>query len=357
MIAALDREAVGAGERNHHAPEFQKLEGAWRGLHYLVFNSETDANLKINVMNICKTEFTVTALLSGRALGPEPAVQEALRAGIRPARRPALWRAGRRLLLQPPRGDIELMRDISKIAAAAHAPFFAAANPELMGMDSWKELANPRDLGKLFDTPEYAAWRGLRDTNDSPLSRPVHASVPVARALWRQVRTGRGIRLRGRHRRTRRQDYAWMNAAYAMAANSIAPSRNMAGARAFAAWNRAAKLQLPTHTFPTDDGGVDLKCPTEIAISDRREAELAKSGLMPLIHRKNTDKAAFIGAQSSTSPRIRRPEWRRGDRGRQPVGAPALHVRLLAFRALPEMHRARQSRLDEGKGATGAVAA
>ena len=133
---------------------------------------------------------------------------------------------------------------------------------------------------------------------------------------------------------------------------STAPSRNMAGARASAASSRAARcINLPTHTFPTDDGGVDLKCPTEIAISDRREAELAKSGLIPLIHRKNTDKAAFIGAQSLYKPKkYFGPGRRRGDGVRQPVGAPALHVRGVALRALPEVHGARQDRLHQGEG-------
>ncbi len=128
---------------------------------------------------------------------------------------------------------------------------------------------------------------------------------------------------------------------------STAPSRNTAGAPASAACSPAARsINLPTHTFPTDDGGVDLKCPTEIAISDRREHELAKSGLIPLIHRKNTDKAAFIGAQS-----LYKPKKYFGDKGvgcdgfRQSVVAPALHVRGLALRALPEMHGARQDRL------------
>ena len=109
-------------------------------------------------------------------------------------------------------------------------------------------------------------------------------------------------------------------------------------------------INLPTHTFPTDDGGVDLKCPTEIAISDRREDELAKSGLIPLIHRKNTDKAAFIGAQSVYKPKkYFGQERRRGDRLGQPVGAAALHVRGVALRALPEVHGARQDRLDKEK--------
>ena len=100
------------------------------------------------------------------------------------------------------------------------------------------------------------------------------------------------------------EKYAWMNAAYAMAANINRAFKEYGWCtRIRGVQSGGEVINLPTHTFPTDDGGVDLKCPTEIAISDRREAELAKSGLIPLIHRKNTDKAAFIGAQSLYRPK------------------------------------------------------
>ena len=103
---------------------------------------------------------------------------------------------------------------------------------------------------------------------------------------------------------------------------------------------------LPVHTFPTDDGGVDMKCPTEIAISDRREAELAKNGFMPLVHRKNTDFAAFIGAQSLQKPA----EYDDPDataNANLSARLPYLFA-VLPLRALPEVHRARQDRLVQG---------
>ncbi len=165
MIAALDRKLSEQVNEIIHAPEFQKLESAWRGLHYLVFNSETDANLKIKVMNVSKKELY-------RQLRSYP--------GARWDQSPLFKRLYEQEFGQlggQPYGalvgdyyfnhradDIQLMRDISKIAGAAHAPFFAAADPALMGMDSWNELMNPRDLSKLFDTPDYAAWKGLRES-------------------------------------------------------------------------------------------------------------------------------------------------------------------------------------------------
>ena len=208
--------------------------------------------------------------------------------------------------------DVQLLRDLSKIAGSAHAPFIAGAEPTLMGMDSWNELSNPRDIGKVFDTPEYAAWKGLRDQDDSRyvglcmprvLARlPYGAkSEPVEEFAFEEDTDGH-----------KGENYGWMNAAYAMAVNIN---------RAFKEYGWCTRIRgvgirwrgyepPRPHVFPTDDGGVDLKCPTEIAISDRREHELARNGLIPLIHRKNTDKAAFIGAQSLYKPKKYFPEKR-----------------------------------------------
>jgi type VI secretion system protein ImpC len=305
MIAQLDKKLSAQMNAIIHASEFQQIEGAWRGLAYLIFQSETDAMLKIRVMNISKSELYrhlrqfPNAAWDQSTLFKKIYEEEFGQLGGQPYG--AL--IGDYHFSHLPT-DVQLLRDISKIAGAAHAPFFAAADSTLMGMDSWNELMNPRDLSKLFDTPDYAAWRSLRDSDDARylglcmprvLSRlPYGAkSEPVAEFGFEEETDGH-----------KGEKYAWMNAAYAMAANIN---------RAFKEYGWCARIRgvqsggevenLPTHTFPTDDGGVDLKCPTEIAITDRREAELAKSGLIPLIHRKNTDRAAFIGAQSLFKPK------------------------------------------------------
>ncbi|MEW8064117.1 MAG: type VI secretion system contractile sheath large subunit, partial [Candidatus Thiodiazotropha sp.] len=199
--------------------------------------------------------------------------------------------------------DVEMLTNMSKVAAAAHAPFIAGAAPTVMQMDSWQELANPRDLTKIFQTPEYASWRSLRESEDSRyvglamprfLSRlPYGAKTdPVEEFDFEEDTEG-----------AQHNKYTWSNSAYAMAVN-INRAFKMYGwtTRIRGVESGGAVESLPTHTFPTDDGGVDMKCPTEIAISDRREAELAKNGFMPLLHRKNSDFAAFIGAQSLQKP-------------------------------------------------------
>ena len=360
MIARLDEKLSAQVNAIIHAEEFQQIESAWRGLHYLVFNSETDSNLKIRVLNVSKNElYRNLRLYPGARWDQSPlfkAVYEAEFGQL--GGEPFGAMVGDYHFSHLPT-DVQLLRDLSKVFGSAHAPFFAGADPTLLGMDSWTELANPRDIGKIFDTPDYAAWRGLRDQDDSiyvglcmprVLARlPYGAkSEPVEEFAFEEDTDGH-----------KGEKYAWMNAAYAMAVNVN---------RAFKEWGWCTRIRgvqsggevinLPTHTFPTDDGGVDLKCPTEIAISDRREHELAKSGLIPIIHRKNTDKAAFIGAQSVYKPKKYPGQGRRcGDRRRQSQGSPALHVRGVTLRALSQVHGARQDRRDEGKGSAAALAA
>jgi len=199
--------------------------------------------------------------------------------------------------------DVELLAEMAKIAAAAHAPFLAGASPAVMQMDSWQELANPRDLTKIFTTPEYAAWRSLRESEDAKyiglampryLSRlPYGARTNPVEEFNFEEDTGAA----DHHK------YTWSNAAYAMAVNINRSFKEYGWCSRIRGIESGGAVQnLPTHSFPTDDGGVDMKCPTEIAIDDRREAELAKAGFMPMIHRKNSDFAAFIGAQSLQKP-------------------------------------------------------
>lgn len=306
MIARLDEQLSAQMNEIIHAPEFQQIESTWRGLHYLVYNSETDASLKIRVLNISKNELSrMLKLYPGARWDQSPLFKRIYEHEFgQLGGEPYGCLIGDYYFSQNP-VDVQLLRDLGKVASAAHAPFFTGADPALMGMDAWTELANPRDLGKVFDTPDYAAWKGLRDAADSRyvglclprvLARVPYGakSEPVEEFAFEEETDGH-----------KGEKYAWMNAAYAMATNiNRAYKEHGWTVRIRGVQSGGEVVNLPTHTFPTDDGGVDLKCPTEIAISDRREAELAKAGLIPLIHRKNTDKAAFIGAQSLYKPKL-----------------------------------------------------
>jgi type VI secretion system protein ImpC len=304
IVAEIDRKLAEQVNLIIHHAQFQELESAWRGLHYLVNNTETDEMLKIKVFNISKKELAKNLKkFKGTAWDQSPIFKKVYELEYGQLGGEPYGCLVGDYYFDHSAPDVELLGGLAQIAAASHAPFIAAAAPATLQMDSWGELANPRDLTKIFQTPEYAAWRSLRESDDSKyiglamprfLSRmPYGAKTnPVEEFDFEEDTSGADTK-----------KYTWCNAAYAMAVNIN---------RAFKLYGWCSRIRgvesggavegLPVHTFPSDDGGVDMKCPTEIAISDRREAELAKNGFMPLIHRKNSDVAAFIGAQSLNKP-------------------------------------------------------
>lgn len=287
-----------------HNEDFQKLESAWRGLSHLVNNTETDEMLKIRVLNISKNDLGKTLKkFKGTAWDQSPIFkmiyeQEYGQFGGHPY---GCLVGDYYFDHSPP--DVALLQELMQTCSSSHTPFIAAAEPTVMQMDSWQELSNPRDLTKIFQTPEYAAWRSLREAEDSRyigltmprfLARlPYGAKTdPVEEFAFEEDVEGAD-----------HGKYTWANAAYAMATNITRAFKLYGWCTAIRGVESGGAVEgLPTHTFPTDDGGVDMKCPTEIAISDRREAELAKNGFMPLVHKKNSDFAAFIGAQSLQKP-------------------------------------------------------
>lgn len=305
MIARLDQKLSDQMNAIMHAPEFQAIESAWRGLSYLVNNSETDATLKLKIMNVSKTElYRDLRAYPDAKWDQSPLFKKVYEAEFGTLGGEPFGCLVGDYSFDQSAVDIRLLRDLGKIAAAAHAPLIAGAAPTLLGMDSWTELSNPRDLSKIFETPDYAGWKSLRDSENSRyvalcmprvLSREPYGSksIPVEEFDFEEETDG--------HKGNK---YAWMNAAYAMAANINRAYKEYGWTvRIRGVQSGGEVINLPTHTFPTDDGDIDLKCPTEISITDRREAELSKAGLLPLIHRKNTDKAAFIGAQSLYRPK------------------------------------------------------
>jgi type VI secretion system protein ImpC len=270
----------------------------------MVNNTETDEQLKIRVINVSKAELGKTLKrYKGTNWDQSPIFKKIYSEEFSQFGGEPFGCLVGDYHFDQSAPDVELLAEMAKIASAAHCPFITGASPSLMQMDSWQELANPRDLTKIFTTPEYAAWRSLRDSDDSKyiglamprfLSRmPYGAKTNPVDAFDFEEDTGAADHGK----------YTWANAAYAMATN-INRSFKESGwcTRIRGIESGGAVQNLPTHSFPTDDGGVDMKCPTEIAIEDRREAELAKNGFMPLVHRKNSDFAAFIGAQSLHKP-------------------------------------------------------
>lgn len=304
IIGEIDRKLSEQINLIIHNEQFQSLENGWRGLHYLVNNTETGEQLKIRFMDVSKNELRRN-LKRFKGVGWD---QSPLFKSIYESEYGQLGGEPYGCMVAdyffdhtPP--DVEMLQSISKVAAAAHTPFISGASPAVMQMDSWQELANPRDLTKIFQNTEYAPWHSLRQSDDSRyiglamprfLGRLPYGvkTNPVDEFDFEEDTDG-----------TDHSKYSWVNAAYAMAVNINRSFQYYGWCTSIRGVESGGVVEnLPCHTFPTDDGGVDMKCPTEIAISDRREAELSKNGFIPLLHRKNTDYAAFIGAQSLQKP-------------------------------------------------------
>ena len=293
-----------------HNDKFQKLEGSWRGLNHLVMNSETSANLKIKVLNVSKKDL-FKDLDKAVEFDQSQLFKKLYETEFgSPGGEPYASLIGDYEFTGHPQ-DIEMLEKISNVAAAAFCPFVSAADPALFGFENWTELSQPRDLEKIFESAEYAKWRSFRESEDSrfvslvmprTLSRlPYGASTsPVEEFDFEEAPLGPdGSSLSMEH-----SDYTWMNAAYVMGTNLTAAFSEYGWCTAIRGAEGGGKVEgLPTHTFTSDDGDSDMKCPTEIGITDRREAELSKLGFLPLCHYKNTDYSVFFGAQSVRSPK------------------------------------------------------
>ncbi len=303
-IAQIDHlVSIQLNEILHH-PQFQKLEASWRGLKYLLDQSETGTQLKIRVLNVSKRE-----LLRDLQRAPEFDQSAAFKKVYEEefgvfGGEPIGALVGDFEFGRSPE-DIELLEKMSQVAAAAHAPFLTAAAPELFNMDSFTNLDSPRDLAKIFDTTEYAKWKSFRQSEDS---RYVGLCVPhvlMRLPYGKDTKPVDGLNYEEGVDGTDHSKYLWGNAAYALGARLT---------QSFATFGWCASIRgveggglvegLPAHSFQTDEGDVALKCPTEIPITDRREKELADLGFAPLVHCKGTDYAAFFSVQSAQKPRM-----------------------------------------------------
>jgi type VI secretion system protein ImpC len=305
-VKALDAKLSAQLNAIVHDPKFLKLEGSWRGLHYLVQNSETGTSLKLRVLNMSKRDL-------GRDLSRAIEFdQSQLFKKIyenefgTPGGEPYGALIGDYEWTNHP-DDIETLRLMSNIAAGAFAPFISAAGAGMFGFDSWTELSKPRDLAKIFDTVEFAKWRTFRDSEDARFVNLVmprvitrlpygKATKPLDEFDYEEA----PVDARGKALAMDHESYCWSNAAYVMGARLTDAFARTGFCTAIRGAEGGGKVEnLPTHVFTSDDGDLDAKCPTEIGITDRRELELSNQGFLPLCHYKNTDYAVFFGGQTA----------------------------------------------------------
>ena len=309
-VAAIDRKLSDQLNAIMHDPKFTQLEGSWRGLHHLVQNSETGTSLKIKVLNIPKRDLS-RDLQRAVEFDQSQLFKKIYENEFgTPGGEPYGALIGDYEWSQHP-DDIETLRLISNVAAGAFAPFISAAGPGMFGFDSWTELSRPRDLAKIFESADYTKWRSFRDSEDS---RFVSLVMPRTLARLPYGAATKAIDefnyeeapydAAGAAKPMEHGDYCWMNAAYAMGARMTDAFAKYGFCTAIRGAEGGGKVEnLPTHVFTSDDGDLDTKCPTEIAITDRREFELSNLGFLPLCHYKNTDYSVFFGAASVQKPK------------------------------------------------------
>ena len=303
-VAELDQLISAQLSEVMHGADFQKLESSWRGLHYLCKHTSTGQQIKIKVLNTTKKElvrdFKTAIDFDQSALFKKVYEEEFGTFGGAPFG--ALigdFDIGRQA------EDMYFAEQMSHVAAAAHAPFISAAAPELFGLETFTDMGKPRDLAKVFDTVEYAKWKSFREAEDS---RYVGLTVPrfLGRLPYnpKDGTTTEGFNFVEDVDGSDHAKYLWVNTAYAFGARLTSAFETYGWCAAIRGVEGGGLVEdLPTHTFRTDDGEIALKCPTEIAITDRREKELSDLGFIPLVHCKNTDYAAFFGAQSAQKPK------------------------------------------------------
>ena len=302
-IAQLDQLISAQLNEVMHAPEFQKLEGSWRGLHYLVHQSETSPNLKIKVMNLSKRDL-IRDLERAPEFDQSATFKKVYEAeyGVFGGQPFGLLVGDYEIANHPQ--DLALVEKMASVAAAAHAPFIAAADPKMLDLETFSQIDKKRDLSKVFDALEFTKWKSFRESEDSRyvglclphvLMRLPYGqdTVPVESFGFEEDVDG-----------TDHKKYLWGNAAYAFAARTTDAFAQYGWCTAIRGVEGGGLVQdLPTHTFRTDEGDVALKCPTEVAITDRREKELADAGFIPLVHCKGRDYAAFFSVQSANKPK------------------------------------------------------
>jgi type VI secretion system protein ImpC len=281
-----------------HHPQFQKLEASWRGLKYLLDQSETNDMLRIKILNVTKRELLRDLQLASEfdQSGLFKKVYEEEFGVFGGAPFGALigdYEFGR-----GPE-DIELLEKVAQVAAGAHAPFLSAASPELLNLENFTDIGGVRDIGKIFDSTEYAKWKSFRQSEDSRYIGLVAPHVLMRLPYGRDTKQVDAFNYEEGVDGSHHDKYLWGNAAYALGARLTSAFSKHGWCAAIRGVEGGGLVEgLPAHTFRTDDGDVALKCPTEIAITDRREKELADYGLIPLVHCKNTDYAAFFSVQS-----------------------------------------------------------
>lgn len=287
----------------HHA-DFQALEASWRGLHDMVFGTETSSRLKLRLLNVSKKDLLKD--LDGAVdhdmsiLFKKVYEEEYGTFGGHPY---SLLIGDYQFGRHPQ--DIALLERLSKVAAASHAPFISAASSALFDLKSFTELGVPRDLSKIFESAELAGWRSFRESEDSRYVGLVLPSYAARLPYGAKTLPVEGFNFEEEVDGSDHSKYLWANSAYQLGLRITDAFAKYGWSTAIRGVEGGGKVDgLTAHSYSTDEGDVVLKCPTEVTITDRREKELNDLGFIALVNSKGSNFAAFFGGQTTNKPKV-----------------------------------------------------
>lgn len=301
LIAEIDQKISKQLDQILHSPQFQKLEGAWRGLKFTIDRTDFRENIKCELLNVSKedlqTDFEDAPEITKSGLYKIVYTAEYGQFGGRP-----YGSLFGNYEFGPGPQDIALLQSIASVATMSHAPFFAAAGPQFFGDKDYLKLPNLKDLKAIFEGPQYTKWQSFRESEDARyvglllprflLRLPFgQTTVPVKSFNYEEDVVGQ------------HNSYVWGNCSYAFAtriADSFAKFRwcpNIIGPQA-----GGSVENLPLHQYQAM-GEIQTKIPTEVMISERREFELSEEGFIALTFRKDSDNACFFSANSCQKPK------------------------------------------------------
>lgn len=302
MIAELDEKLCRQVDEILHSADFQKLESAWRSLKFMVDRTDFRENNRIEIMSVSKQK-----LLEDFEDAPE-ITKSGLYKTIYTAEYGQFGGKPYAAMISnyefsPGAQDVKLLQNVASVAAMSHAPFIGAAGSEFFGIDEFSGLPNLKDLQSIFEMPQYAKWNSFRESDDS---RMVGLTLP--HFLLRLPYGSETIPAKKFDYKEdvskNNQQYLWGNASFAFATrltDSFAKYRwcaNIIGPQ-----GGGAVEDLPLYHYEAM-GETQVKIPTEVLVSERREFELAEQGFIALTMRKDSDNAAFFSANSCQKPKF-----------------------------------------------------
>jgi type VI secretion system protein ImpC len=303
-VAEIDRLLTDQLNAIMHAPEFQALEASWTGLHDMVYGTETSSRLKLRLLNVKKKELLKDL---------ESAVDHDMSLLFKKVYEdeygtfggsPYSVLIGDYAFGRHPQ-DLALLERISKVAAAAHAPFIASAAPSLFDLKSYTDLGVTRDLSKVFESAELAMWRSFRESEDSryvALVLPSYAARLPYGAKTKPVDT---FNFEEDVDGSDHGKYLWANSAYQLGLRITDAFAKYSWATAIRGVEGGGKVEsIAAHAYKTDEGDIALKCPTEVTITDRREKELSDLGFIAFVNAKGSNQATFFGSQTANRPKV-----------------------------------------------------